>query len=384
MPKLKLLNLEEVDLISLVDRGDNPPARITMAKRADAVDPPTDGDDDGGGGDAPGDKERAWLLRALSKLLGDGEAVSYTEAGRDERVSDDVWDMTRNLSTSLRSIMADDEVEDKAAAITASLDEFTQAVTAAVPVWTAGGSVTTKQQEEGDMSDQNKNGAVAFEDIDLSALPDEAQESIKAIAEKAASVDDATAKVDELETRVDELTAALETAKANAGDADDGGDDDDELDKSELPEAVQKRLDAAEDRAQQAEKRLSKIEEERENARFVTKAKRYDKLPGWNPDDFAPVLRKIAGALDDDEMKSFEGVLSGTVEAIETGDLFKQAGADGEGDVGTATSELNKRAEAMQQADPSLSEAQARDKVLKKDAALAQRVLDEEQATPRR
>lgn len=386
--RLKLTGLRSV---SLVDKGDNKGADVLIHKRADAGPDPDEESGDGA-------KERAWLLRKLSKLLGDGDATSFNEAGRERDISDDIWELTYRMEESLRSIMLDDDVTDKTAMVQESLDQFIQAVNGAVPVWLAGGSAT-KNEEDDDMSTTDTGATL---DIDLDALPEEAQDAFKALMERVEELAKATeaepaepkekdeadgdgdgegAEPQPVELSTEAIVGALREALKAA----------DEDDEEAVDEAVAKALDGVEKRVAKAEeradakeaeaeelaKRLDAIEKANRREKFIKMASELKHIPNANADDLASVLDKIEATVDEDEFEQLSKLLRGADEAAHQ--MTKQVGADGELDENSATAELQKRANAQREADPKLTAEEASAKVLDEDPELRERVLRDEE-----
>lgn len=121
---------------------------------------------------------------------------------------------------------------------------------------------------------------------------------------------------------------------------------------------------------------LAKERETREVRDYVQLAKSYERIPGVNPDDFGPILRKAESALSDEERKKFREVMKAANEGIPDS-LLKELGTDDDSE-GTAASQIEKLAQEVRKADPKLTPHQARTQVMKSHPDLANRALEEE------
>jgi len=98
------------------------------------------------------------------------------------------------------------------------------------------------------------------------------------------------------------------------------------------------------------------------------------------PDDWADMLRKIDGALDDDERKRLWDGLSNAATAVRKA-MTHEYGAGGETPAeGTAAAEVEKRVAEIRKKKPRLSPEAARGQVYRDDPALLDRVLREQEA----
>ena len=133
-------------------------------------------------------------------------------------------------------------------------------------------------------------------------------------------------------------TVAKDTKKKPMPPENDGDADDDEKGKDmekrdemtiELPDEIQKRLDAAvalEKRAQELEQRVAKMEEQRERTEAIQKARTLDRL--GKADDLASLIQKARKLFTADEYAAFEKNLAGWNEQLAKGKLFAEFGSD--------------------------------------------------------
>jgi hypothetical protein len=172
-----------------------------------------------------------------------------------------------------------------------------------------------------------------------------------------------------LKADVEALTKRAEDAEAKATELEEllakATEPEPVVEEPEVPEAVAKAMGDLEKRAQEAEEKLNKEIDRRETETFIAKAKTYGHLPGANPDDFAGILRKIDGALDEDERAKFDEILKAANEAVQTGELYKEIGSGGRG-VTSTEGEVAKLADEIQKEHPHLSAQAARGEVWKK------------------
>ena len=171
--KLKNLNITKVDL---VPEGANPDAFVTMYK-------------------------------SKTPIRKSGEAESFADKLKDIKLDDvvrQIWQYTESLSSSLISILRDDNVTDKKSAMDKSLEEFYGAATLSTEKW-SGGSVSDyvatgseepqtativkalKAETLGILKSNNEgaDNDMKIEDIDKDKLTDEEKKQLEAIVNKA-------------------------------------------------------------------------------------------------------------------------------------------------------------------------------------------------------
>ena len=136
---------------------------------------------------------------------------------------------------------------------------------------------------------------------------------------------------------------------------------------------LEKRLKAAEDET-------AALKAERRRATFVAKAAALKDLSGFKADDHAELLDKAEAALGAEAFGKLFDVLKASSAAIATSHLYAEYGSRGAPEPGSARAELVAKTADLRKADPDLTDAQAEDQILARDAALSRRVLAEEQA----
>ena len=183
----------------------------------------------------------------------------------------------------------------------------------------------------------------------------------------------------------DEQKAVFDAAVAAAVKAEIDGDDDGDV--IEMSPEIAKRFEAmegiakaAEERAEEAEKTVNKLHDEKERMVYIRKVSELD-LPGAVADDFAEILRKADGALTDDERVKFNEVLKSASEAIKEGSLLKEAGVSSSDTFTGVEGEVVELVKVLRTADPTLSEEIARGQVWNTRPDLYKRYRDERDET---
>lgn len=138
----------------------------------------------------------------------------------------------------------------------------------------------------------------------------------------------------------------------------------DNIEKNELPEAIQKKLEKMESELNATKEIAKKEREKRLDIEFKKKAETYDQVA--ETDKIATVLRKAHDADFGDEL---EEVLKSANSRLEEGDFTKEIGDGGE-DITDASNELEKRVKEIQEKNPELSNEQAMTKALEDDPNL--------------
>ena len=262
------------------------------------------------------------------------KALSFAEARAKMDAERETWQYTDVLHQVMRSIMEDDEMDGaaKRELMDRSIDEFAAEMKGAMPA--------IVKHESGD-------NQMATKPFDPKSLSPEGQAAFAEVTKRAETA----------EAKVAELTPPPAPV---------------------LPAEVQKRLDETEKRAKEAEERIAKMELTNRTAEFVQKAKGYTHLP-IKAETFGPILRKAQDGekLTEDEAKELDRVLSAANEAQRTGALFQEVGVGGEAE-GSATAKVAKLAAKAREANPKMSETQARAEVYKTNPGLMTEVEDED------
>ena len=402
--KLKDLQVTKVDF---VDAGANPEANIVLFKRK-----PEEAAADAKPQQRAGGGFLHSVIAAIAKSVGATEAqidAAMEEIAKSDaetfgekmvqrqlrRTADEIWDYCYALQESLCSILRDQDVptENKTTLMAQSCAEFTAAVTAAIPKWSAGvptkveksaaGQPMTEErlqiakeakarldemiqkaapaaapsgaagtQPEGAPADTNpinKSEAMKGENadmkIDKSKLTPEEIATLDAIEKKAGIPEETTS------TATDPVAKSAEPAATPATTtAADGTDD---IYKGMHP-AVAEEL-----------RSLRKFREETEDREILAVAKKYELL-GKKPEELAPVLKslKAAGGTAYTDMI---GILDANLAAIQASPAFNEIGKRGgngipANDGDAAWAQIEKHAEDIRKAAPTMSYAEAIDK----------------------
>lgn len=401
----KLADLK-VTKVDFVDQGDNKAANLLLFKRKPeeaAADP------------APQAKAMGGFLHsviaAIAKSVGATEAqidAAVEEIAKSDaetfgekmlqrqlrRTADEIWDYCYALQESLCSILRDQDVptENKTTLMAQSCAEFTAAVTAAIPKWSAGvptkveksagkplteerlqiakeakarldemiqkaEPATPAQTEPGTDPDTNPDDTVVNKSnsakgenadmkIDKSKLSPEELATLDAIEKKAGIPEDTTPAATDPVAKSTEQAATTPSATPAAGDTDD-------IYKGMHP-AVAEEL-----------RNLRKFREETEDRELLAVAKKYELL-GKKPEELAPVLKslKAAGGTAYTDMI---GILDANLAAIQASPAFNEIGKRGGNgapvnDAEAAWAQIEKKAEEIRKAAPAMTYAEAIDK----------------------
>lgn len=408
--KLKDLLVTKIDF---VDAGANPEANIVLFKRkpegaAAEKKPQTAGGFFRGVVAAIAKSVGATeeQIDAAMEEIAKGDAVTFGDkmAQRQlRRTADEIWDYCYALEESLCSILRDQEIpaENKPTLMTQSCAEFTAAVTAAIPKWSAGvptkvekaaGQPMTEERlqiakeardrlddmiakaepkkpagepetppDEGEQDTIDKEGDCKDMKIDKSKLSAEELAALEAI-EKKAGIPEETPAPAVSATLTDTGTVAKSAeptpapAAAPAVDADD-------IYKGMHP-AVAEEL-----------KNLRKFRKETEDREIMAVAKKYELL-GKKPEELAPVLKSLKAA-GGTAYADMIGVLDANLAVVQASPAFTEIGKRGGTgspvcDADAAWAQIEKKAEEIRKSVPTLSYAQAIDKACEQNPDLVQ------------
>lgn len=394
----------EVTKVDFVDAGDNKRADVLLFKHKDGLPEPQAQEPEA---DSPGILKRllTWIAKAagapaeeLDAALAavEKDATTFDEklAQRQRRqAADEIWDYCWMLNDSLCSIFWDDDVPDgdKGPKMEASVDEFVVAVKAAIPKWVEGtpariakeqptiaserleyakrtherlGELIAKAEPaapdgepevppgDGDPQNIDKEGECKDMKIDKSKLTPEEVAALEAIEKKAGIPDEPPVGGDVSPAPAGSQEPAP-TAKAAPAPSvvpvgDDGGED---IYKGLHPavraelERLRKQADAAEERE------LQEV------------AKKYE-IIGKKADELVPMLKSLKAA-GGDAYTQMIAVLDASVVAVEKSGIFSEIGKSGGASVSGADSawaQIEKHAETIQKAAPTMTWAEAVDK----------------------
>lgn len=229
----------------------------------------------------------------------------------------------------------------------------------------AGASHPAKPRE-GDMPKFDKSklddaARAEFEKLETAAK--EAEDKQTAAEEAQAT---AEGERDTEKTRADEAEAALPKEE---GDVTKGMSDEVKAafeKQEEKNEALQKAFDA-------------EVEKRETDAMAIRFAKGGD-LEQIGGEKRLKVLLKAKSGMDAEDWDELDTMLKAASAQILEGALLKEAGVDGEPEAGEAEVEFKAEVAKLREADPKMTEVQARAQIVKTDTALYRRVRDEQKA----
>jgi len=224
--------------------------------------------------------------------------------------------------------------------------------------------------EEQDMPDDATKG-----------LTPEQLETLKKSDELVAAHEDLTKSFKKLEEEREFLKAELQKASDRLKELEKAAaenDDDDDVKKVELPEAVRKQIEATEQEASDLRKRVEKMEEEKQTSEFIAKAATLKNLP-LTAAEFGPVLMHFAlNKATDADIEALDKVLTTANERAE--ELLKTAG-DNHPSINedSALAQIEKHAAELIKTDATLTEAAAFVKATERHPDLYTQYLSERQ-----
>jgi hypothetical protein len=151
---------------------------------------------------------------------------------------------------------------------------------------------------------------------------------------------------------------------------------------AESPEDVKAIFKAQQDRLEAAETELQEQREARANATWIGKVAAFDGVID-NPDEFGPELRKVAD-VDPELAESIATALQTATERSSQAALFSEVGKGMALSETDAQSKVESIAKSLQEADPQLSEAEARAEAWKRNPELYDQYVAERDAVTRR
>nr|WP_325297147.1 hypothetical protein [uncultured Dysosmobacter sp.] len=410
----KLTNLE-VSKVDFVDAGDNKRADVVLFKRQDGQggqEPTTAQEPTAGRADGilkrfltrifkaagTSDEELEEALETVEK-----EATTFDEkmAQRQKRkAADEIWDYCWMLQDSLCSIFWDDEAADKAQQMETSVDEFVTAVKAAIPKWVDGQPAKIAKSQSAiapERLDFAKRTRDRLADMIAKAEtptnnPEQTPAPAAAPEPKTAPADGAEQKGEIPDMKIDkskltpEELATLDAIEKKAGVPDDPA-----APPAQEPTATAKAAPAAtattpapapaaapaaqepaadEDiykglhPAVKAElERLRKQADAAEERELLAVAKKYE-IIGKKPEELVPTLKSLKAA-GGDAYEQMIAIMDASVEAVEKSGIFTEVGKRGNGGTSAgndAWAQIEKHAETIQKAAPTMTWAEAVDK----------------------
>lgn len=338
--KGKLSNVT-LDEISFVGKGDNPKANIVLMKSKQSKFAACSKDFDVD--TEKNDMIKEWVASNPDKVSKEDGAMTFDEIVQDREIRDIVWNKIWLLESSISSIIDDDDVEDKVTLITRSVEEFKTAITA-----------ITKRKGD-------------------TTMPEELKKQLDAAQEKVTS----------LEKTNGELATEVEALKAKTG-VDEAGTckscgaklkREAEIDKSALPESIQKHMEKLEKENEDNRKAIEKMADAELTRTYVAKAASVCSV--GKTDELADLLKSIAKVDATIADKVFDVIKSADAR-IREGGLFKEAGANDTTNAGaSAYDKIVEKAKELRKSQANLTEAQAFTQVYESDTVLREAYMSE-------
>lgn len=311
-------------------------------------------------------------LSRLFKQEGAMTPKTFDQSLAGTKLDDTWWQLNDALRTSLRSIV-ESSVDNKAELIRESVAQYAERLIAiageagatadatamakihdalvAVADAADGGDPVAKvddveavvkmwreQIEKGDGNMPDTQGTVDLDAL-LKDASEETREAVKAAFAKQAEA------ISSLEKQVEALS------KKDGSDA-----DPDDINKADLPEPVRKRLEDLEKKAKDAEKIAKAEREARVRSEIRKRAEGY--ANAGEVEKIAEAIYKAQG-VSQEFAEQLEGLFQAAHERIAKGDLFREMGSGAGDGASTAWGKIEKAADEIQKANPSLTRAEA-------------------------
>ena len=365
--KLTDLKITKVDF---VDAGANQRAHIALFKHAPK------------GGEEVGESKIMNALRALAKHFGleenevadvaksEGGAKTFGAANSElnqQRICEEIWNVTDVLRCSLISIVRDDTVADKTALLKQSLSEFNTAALGFANQW-GGGNVAEVQKHMNPIE-------MTAEDIEImksriAAMGEDETPPVEETEPVGKAEEDAEMKIDkskmtaaervffeDIEKRygAPEETDAPPASVAPVVDA--------PVQKS----AAEVLKDVMPEFAAMLEN-VQKRMEKQEDAEIMEIAKRYELL-GKKPEELAPVLKSTKAA-SEEAYTQIIMALDAALDIAKRSGMFNEIGSNGNGGATDAEARIAKRVEEIRKEHPEMSVFVARDMAFQENPEL--------------
>lgn len=373
--KLTDLKITKVDF---VDAGANQRAHIALFKHAPK------------GGEEVGESKIKNIIHAIAKRFGleedevadvaksEGGAKTFGAANselKQQRVCDEIWNVTDALRCSLFSIMRDDTVTDKTALLKQSLSEFNAAALGFSNQW-GGGNIAEVQKHMNPI-------AMTAEDIAImkSRIAALGEDETPSVVEKVKPIEkaeeDAEMKIDKSKMTAGER-AFFEDIEKRYGAPETTETPSEPVTQTTVVPApivnapVQKSAaevlkDVMPEFAAMLEN-VQKRMEKQEDAEIMEVAKRYELL-GKKPEELAPVLKSTKAASEEAYTQVIMA-LDAALDIAKRSGMFNEIGSNGNGGTTDAEARIAKRVEEIRKAHPEMSVFMARDMAFQENPEL--------------
>ena len=369
--KLTDLKITKVDF---VDAGANQRAHIALFKHAPK------------GGEEVGESKIKNIIHAIAKRFGleeeDVADVAKSEGGaktfgaanselKQQRVCEEIWNVTDALRCSLMSIVRDDTVTDKTALLKQSLSEFNTAALGFANQW-GGGNVAEVQKHMNPIAMtaediaimKSRVAAMAEEPVEEAEPVMKAEEDVEMKIDKSKMTAAERAFYEEIEkrygapettdtpsepvTQTNVIPAPIVDAPVQKSAA--------EVLKEVMPEFAAM--------LENVQKRLEKQEDDE----IMQIAKRYELL-GKKPEELAPVLKSTKAA-SEEAYTQIITALDAALDIAKRSGMFDEIGSNGNGGATDAEARIEKRVEEIRKAHPEMSVFVARDMAFQENPEL--------------
>lgn len=356
--KLTDLKITKVDF---VDAGANQRAHIALFKHAPK------------GGEEVGESKIMNALRALAKHFGleenevadvaksEGGAKTFGAANSElnqQRICEEIWNVTDVLRCSLISIMRDDTVADKTALLKQSLSEFNTAALGFANQW-GGGNVAEVQKHMNPIE-------MTAEDIEImksriAAMGEDETPPVEETEPVGKAEEDAEMEIDKSKMTaaervffedIEKRYGAPEETDAPAASVAPVVDAPVQKSAAEVLKDVMPEFAAM---LENVQKRMEK----QEDAEIMEVAKRYELL-GKKPEELASVLKSTKAA-SEEAYTQIITALDAALDIAKRSGMFNEIGSNGNGGTTDAEARIAKRVEEIRKAHPEMSVFVARD-----------------------
>lgn len=366
--KLTDLKITKVDF---VDAGANQRAHIALFKHAPK------------GGEEVGESKIKNIIHAIAKRFGleeeevadvaksEGGAKTFGAANselKQQRVCEEIWNVTDALCCSLMSIVRDDTVTDKTALLKQSLSEFNTAALGFANQW-GGGNVAEVQKHMNPIS-------MTAEDIEImkSRVAALGEDETPPVVEEAEPVgkaeEDAEMKIDKSKMTAGERAFYEEIEKRYGAP--------EEADTPSVPAAPMEDTSVQKSAAEVLKdvmpefaamlENVQKRMEKQEDDEIMQIAKQYELL-GKKPEELAPVLKSTKAA-SEEAYTQIITALDAALDIAKRSGMFNEIGSNGNGGATDAEARIAKRVEEIRKAHPEMSVFVARDMAFQENPEL--------------
>ena len=358
--KLTDLKITKVDF---VDAGANQRAHIALFKHAPK------------GGEEVGESKIKSLIHAIAKRFGleedevadvaksEGGAKTFGAANselKQQRVCEEIWNVTDALRCSLMSIMRDDTVVDKTALLKQSLSEFNVAALGFANQW-GGGNVADVQKHMNPI-------AMTAEDIEImksraAALGVDETPSVEEAEPVEKAEEDSDMKIDKSKMTAAER-AFFEEIEKRYGASEGADTPPAPVVQKSAAEVLKEVMPEFAAMLENVQKRMDKQEDDE----IMQIAKRYELL-GKKPEELAPVLKSTKAA-SEEAYTQIITALDAALDIAKRSGMFDEIGVSSNGGATDAEARIEKRVSEIRKAHPEMSVFVARDMAFQENPEL--------------